>query len=202
MVSARIDAATQLTATPHHADRADRQRDAGGQRLGRLDPPGGGGPPAGADHDPVDIAVIGVVDRRRRTGTDRHGENGDEGDQRMDGARRDGEPDAAREHHELHHVGLEQASSSRRAPPARPRLPGRVSEVAVSIARAMVHLKNGQEDQPAGHRRPAGWCRPQRTCGSSSKVWNGGGELSVHSSVVAPSPHGLSAHFGSEVKIL
>ena len=30
--------------------------------------------------------------------------------------------------------------------------------------------------------------RPQRTRGSSSKVWNGGGELTCHSSVVAPSP--------------
>src|SRR3546814_6431418 len=31
--------------------------------------------------------------------------------------------------------------------------------------------------------------------GSFSYWWNGGGEDSVHSSVVAPSPHGLSATF-------
>ena len=29
---------------------------------------------------------------------------------------------------------------------------------------------------------------PYLTTGSSSKVWNGGGELTCHSSVVAPSP--------------
>ena len=29
--------------------------------------------------------------------------------------------------------------------------------------------------------------------GSSSKVWNGGGDATVHSKVVAPSPHGLFA---------
>ena len=30
--------------------------------------------------------------------------------------------------------------------------------------------------------------RHQRTRGSSSKVWKGGGDVTVHSSVVAPSP--------------
>ena len=29
------------------------------------------------------------------------------------------------------------------------------------------------------------------TLGKSSKVWNGGGDDTVHSSVVAPSPHGF-----------
>ena len=29
--------------------------------------------------------------------------------------------------------------------------------------------------------------------GNSSKVWNGGGEVTVHSKVVAPSPHGFCA---------
>ena len=29
------------------------------------------------------------------------------------------------------------------------------------------------------------------TLGSSSKVWNGGGDETVHSNVVAPSPHGF-----------
>ena len=33
------------------------------------------------------------------------------------------------------------------------------------------------------------------TLGSSSKVWNGGGEDTVHSRVVAPSPHGFCCAF-------
>ena len=33
------------------------------------------------------------------------------------------------------------------------------------------------------------------TLGSSSKVWNGGGEVTVHSKVVAPSPHGFCSAF-------
>jgi hypothetical protein len=35
----------------------------------------------------------------------------------------------------------------------------------------------------------------QRIRGNTSKVWNGGGDDNVHSSVVAPAPHGLSAAF-------
>ena len=31
------------------------------------------------------------------------------------------------------------------------------------------------------------------TLGNSSNVWNGGGEVTVHSNVVAPSPHGFWA---------
>ena len=33
------------------------------------------------------------------------------------------------------------------------------------------------------------------TFGNSSKVWNGGGEDTVHSKVVAPSPHGFCSAF-------
>lgn len=39
--------------------------------------------------------------------------------------------------------------------------------------------------------RQASWSVPT-ICGSVSNWWKGGGEDSVHSSVVAPSPHGLS----------
>ena len=38
------------------------------------------------------------------------------------------------------------------------------------------------------------------TFGSASKVWNGGGEDTCHSRVVAPSPHGLSAALRFEIK--
>ena len=42
----------------------------------------------------------------------------------------------------------------------------------------------------------SGWTRRgQSTFGSVSNWWYGGGELSVHSSVVAPSPQGLSPAF-------
>src|SRR4029079_2264237 len=40
---------------------------------------------------------------------------------------------------------------------------------------------------------PAGRCCPHLISGNSLYWWNGGGEGSVHSSVVAPAPHGLSA---------
>ena len=37
--------------------------------------------------------------------------------------------------------------------------------------------------------------------GSSSKVWNGGGELTDHSSVVAPSPHWFAGTRAPDVKV-
>lgn len=41
---------------------------------------------------------------------------------------------------------------------------------------------------------------PYLMLGSVSNVWNGGGEDSVHSSVVAPAPQGLSAAFWRAMK--
>ena len=46
---------------------------------------------------------------------------------------------------------------------------------------------------------------PKRTyfiVGSSLNWWNGGGELNVHSSVVADSPQGLSSHLIFNIKDL
>src|SRR5690242_12236451 len=51
----------------------------------------------------------------------------------------------------------------------------------------------------AGSDRPAA---AYFTSGNSSKVWNGGGDDTVHSSVVAPAPHGLAPTRSPEVSVL
>jgi hypothetical protein len=53
---------------------------------------------------------------------------------------------------------------------------------------------------PGEPRRAAALSSVALMRGSVSNWWNGGGEDSVHSSVVAPSPHGLSPAFGASAK--
>src|ERR1035437_10042211 len=86
------------------------------------------------------------------------------------------------EHDEQHHPRLQQGD---------PVGGGGGGEIGVGrgqghgFAPALAHQHGGG----GVHRAPQkGHASAQRNRGSSAKVWNGGGELRVHSSVVAPSP--------------
>ncbi len=98
----------QIRRQPHHHDRADRQRDAVGQRRIRRDPPGRDWPVAGAAHLGVDVAVVPHVDGTRRARRDGDAQHGGEGEHRMQMAGRDQQADDAGEHHQGQHARLEQ----------------------------------------------------------------------------------------------
>ena len=131
-----------------------------------------------------------VVDRGRRRGTQGDADQGGDVEQRMHLAGCQIDRDGAREDHELHHVRLAQ-------PPEVPQAGG-----AQRHRRACrLACRRSSASPPSTPALPGLNARSAAcTTGRSSKVWNGGGELTVHSSVVAPSPHGLSGHFSPAVK--
>ena len=108
---------------------------------------------------------------------------------RMQMARRDHEADQRGEDHQRHHPRLQQRDVVARPPAsadpgrtARWRRDRRSTRLGLasrqSTARAATAVR--RRDRASLHaRQPSNW-------------WNGGGEDSVHSSVVAPAPHGLS----------
>ena len=57
---------------------------------------------------------------------------------------------------------------------------------------AVVIAGSGHAALPCPTMAGAWSCSSPRMCGGSSHVWNGGGEGSCHSSVVAPGPQGLA----------
>ena len=92
----------------HDHDRQDRERQAEGLGLLRLDAPGRGRPPPGARHQAVDVGIVAVVDRRGGPGRDGDAQDRHRHQQRMQAAGRQKHPHRGREHHQRHHVGLEQ----------------------------------------------------------------------------------------------
>src|SRR5208282_6473045 len=101
-------------------------------------------------------------------------------DQRMQRTRRDRKADQRGEDHQRHHPRLHQRDI---------------------VADARQAWLGQSQSRPGGH-RAADVCAfaderhglrfaPYLIRGSVSNWWNGGGEDSVHSSVVAPTPHGL-----------
>ena len=81
-------AASKFTNRPHGGDRRDRQRPAEGQRLFARDMAQRNRPGRGARHQPVDVGVIGHVERARRARRHRDAEQRGEGGERMDMPRR------------------------------------------------------------------------------------------------------------------
>src|SRR6185437_4904196 len=105
---------------------------------------------------------------------------------RVNVARRDHESDQRGEDHQRHHPRLEQRDVIGDFGLGNP---GREIEGVVvdnRQNRSRFYLERGA----LGARRAVSH---HCTRGSTSNWWNGGGEGSVHSSVVAPTPHGLSA---------
>ena len=90
----------------HH--REEGERDAEGERLSLRDASARDRPVGGARHQRVDIALIGHVERAGGPGADRDAQDRGEGEDRMDVARRDHEPDQRGEDHERHHPRLQQ----------------------------------------------------------------------------------------------
>jgi hypothetical protein len=86
----------------------DRKRPAEAERLARQDRAHRNRPRGGAGHQPVDIGVIGHVERTARTGRDRDAEQRDEAGGEVDVPRRRHEAGETGEDHERHHARLEQ----------------------------------------------------------------------------------------------
>ena len=78
------------------------------QGVVRLDTTARGRSPPGARHQAVDVGIVAVVDRRRRPGAEGDAQDRHRHQQGMQAAGRQKQPDRGREHHQRHHVGLEQ----------------------------------------------------------------------------------------------
>ena len=100
--------------------------------------------------------------------------------------RRDHQADQRREHHERHHPRLQQRDVIADFGLGNPR--GQIDGVLVDNRQDFVSLLKDRS-APEGRAARLVYC----TFGSTSNWWKGGGEDSVHSSVVAPGPQGLSA---------
>jgi hypothetical protein len=105
----------------------------------------------------------------RRTGANPDAQHRDRAKHRMQRAGRNQQPDQAGEDDERHHPRLQQRDP--------------VANLRGGDGERRLRRRHGVR-AAVGH---------QRIRGSSSKVWNGGGEETRHSSVVAPAPHGLAA---------
>src|SRR3546814_18782913 len=109
----------------------------------------------------------------------------------MQAAWRQHHADQAGKHHQRHHTRLQQRKII-----ARLRLVAlRISGIEAGMAGLFAldrDTRIRQQSSPGAAKPPLAYL----ITGSFSSWWNGGGEDSVHSSVVAPSPHGL----GSEAR--
>src|SRR3954447_5291301 len=102
----------------------------------------------------------------------------------MNVARRHHETDKCREDHQRHYPRFQQGDviGDTGLRNAGRKIDGVVVDNRQNESRFLALRRN---------RRAAHWHHCTR--GSTSNWWNGGGDGSVHSSVVAPAPHGLSA---------
>ena len=184
MVKASSAAANQFTSTPSTsteptASVAPNASASPGCDAARRDRPA-----QRARHDGVDVGVVPHVERAGGAGADRDAEQRREADHRMHVPRRDQQADQRREHDERHHPRLQQRDVVART-------------LGESSARARLGERLGKIGAFADQRHCLGNHprTPHLMRGSVLNWWNGGGEGSVHSSVVAPAPHGLSAAF-------
>src|SRR5690606_2354855 len=97
------------------------------------------------------------------------------------------QPDQRGEDHERHHSWLQQREV---IGDTRLRDPGRqLNGFLIDNRHDTTRFVGCAARERAAHIHMTAYC----TFGRVENWWNGGGEDSVHSSVVAPSPHGLSA---------
>ena len=169
MVKASSAPATQIDHQAHDDDGEHREQAAEAERFAGRDAPLRDRTVGRAGHDGVDIGFVGHIERAGRAGADGDAQKRREADHRMDMDRRDHEADERREHHERHHPRLEQREIIADGGDAR---------LKTRVVAQCRHLAS-----------------PHLIFGSTENWWNGGGEVSVHSSVVAPAPHGLFAAF-------
>ena len=175
-----------------HAQRHDRkggQDEAEAERLARRNPAGRHGPGGSARHHRVDVGVVPHVERAGSAGADGDRSDGDQRDERIE--RRGGcdQADKGGEDDKGHDARLEEAHE----------IAGRrFRKTGDGTVHAILIHKRHTLDLPYNcGKPPRGGFRDflalaYLTFGSCSHWWNGGGEGSCHSSVVAPSPHGLA----------
>ena len=189
MVKASSAAASQLTSTPSViTDSTESTSPKASASSGRMRP-AGIGRLARARHQRVDVGVVPHVERAGRAGADGDRQDGDERDEGIGGDRCGDQADERREHDQRHHARLQQREIVGRR---------RLREVKAGVLDQVLfdqrHLSPFCLAKPPVARRPAIGisCGAYLIFGSCSHWWNGGGEGSCHSSVVAPSPHGLA----------
>ena len=153
----------------HQHDRRNRQHDPEPEGRASLDAPVRDGPLGRPPHDGVDVAVPPHVDGARGPGCDGDAQHRGQRQHRVQMARRYQQADVAGKHYQRDDPRLEQR------------------EPVSCLGWQDRHRKKGSRSSPSLQRYDADLVY-HRTRGSSSKVWNGGGEETVHSSVVAPSP--------------
>src|SRR5262249_40601927 len=120
-------------------------------------------------------------ERAGRAGADRDADERRKAEHRVKMAGGEQQADERGEHHERHHPRFHQGDEVRDLGRAR-------------CERGLGPLiDRGQVGHQASSTRTANAARRYLIRGSTSNWWNGGGDGSVHSSVVAPAPHGLSA---------
>ncbi len=170
---------------PEAEHRAQRQHHAERARFLRAHQSARDRARGGARHLRVDIGVVPHIERAGGAGAGGDADQRGDGEHRMHRARRRDEADESGEHHEEHHSRLHQR------------------DVVGDVAAGLGFDRSGPYricDVSHAHSLD---CREARgfpslqasvylTRGSVSQVWNGGGEGSVHSSVVAPTPQGLA----------
>ena len=141
-----------------------------------------------AGHRRVDIGVVPHIEGTGRAGAGGDANQSGDGEHRVHRARRRHHSDQRREHHEEHHPRLHQRDI--------------VGDLAAGIGFQrrgrygicdVGHARSTHSYKLSSGRAERRCNRPHLMRGSVSKVWNGGGEDSVHSSVVAPTPQGFAA---------
>ena len=173
------------------------------ERLLAQHPAGRYRAPRRARHHGVDVGVEPHVERARRPGADRDAQQRREAQHRMQMAGRHHEADQRREHHERHHPRLHQrhvVADRGLADGEDDGLRGVIDGGDICHALSMrrpalgvLAFADRKPTRPRPHRRNCAQAPSHLIRGSTLNWWNGGGEDSVHSSVVAPGPHGLSA---------